>query len=1103
MKIRRSFSILLCASWSCVGCPALTLAAGSGPPGSDSGGGRPPSGGSLTLNSALPTGGAISISALGYSLVGPSGNINPADLNSGLTLGGPINVLATQQGGSISIIDSSLLLTGGALAPSSQSLSINASGPINGGSLSLIASGTGGSLNLNASSFSSSISFTGSINTTSGSNANGGSVNLNAFTDLLVTGGINASSTGSGNGGSIQLFSTSGNIGGGAINASATSGLLGGNVQINTSGNITLLDLNTSTLGTNASTGASGSAGNISLSTAEFISTGSINATSPQPGNGGNVSLNATGPYVVTSAINASGSINISAGTNITTGNINTFGTSVPASGPNTGNVSLIASGDISTGGINTGASNTPGDAKGGNISIQAGGVAQFGPIFTGSSASNGAGGSVTVAATGGILGSGSSINTSGVANSGSISLVTQGSILVVGDLNGSVPPTVTFTGTIPPPESYIVGGEFFQLTQTFTGTIPPPEPVIMVGGDVSLGGRFGARQAVTSNTASSGLSVSSTFGNISGGSVFVQQTVSGNIALSGISVSNTFGNVQGGNINIQQSISSNTASGGTGISNSISGNSITGGGSINIQQSITGNTAQGTQVNSNSISANSIRAGRSVDITQSIQNNIAGGQFNINITVGPVTSQGNVRITQDIGGNSAPAGGKTNIGLCSVSANGSIRIQQNINGNTPTANSGNISFNSLSGSDITITQTSVEAVDFLLSGGLISASGDISITQSRNPIGSVSDIKLPSLNIGSIVTTKENASISVTQTGATASRPLNFGSIRAGSGSRVSLATDGLLSVGTIDFEPPASGTATGSVDIKADRFDSYRFVLTGRSNIDLSIKGLTPDRDINIGSVPLPQALNLPDLTAFGPGVTRLSIGSQGSQGKVFITSSLTLSSPTTFLGGVGLSPGVVVRMPVVSPTTTRNGAKTVFTDLSGSGLVVGAPGVVSPVDITGTFTPGQCSFADVDLNFQPGSSLMFNLNPEQSPLSPAPVIIRRSYVNIEGISVIVGLKLSFPLRSLGLPFASSSSTGTLQFPPQGTTYTLIDLGEDSTLSGTFLDLPQGAIFDSMEGIPLQIDYTNGVRVTVVPEHSALSLLIPFAPVFVRRRR
>ncbi|MBW4495389.1 MAG: CHAT domain-containing protein [Oscillatoria princeps RMCB-10] len=295
---------------------------------------------------------------------------------------------------------SSELGDGGAIA-------LNATSDIVTGSLLSysLGTGSGGEISINSSA--------GGIDTAGGelfsySMGNGGSVTLKASGDIK-TGNIGSSSNGTGNGGNIALTSRAGGIDtvDRELNSSSGEGN-GGSVTLTAFGDIQTGFLSSDSWGT-------GSGGNIALnSSAGGIDTaGGVLSSSSIEGNGGSVTLTASGD--IKTAFIFSNSYGTGTGGNIalnsSAGGIDTAGGMLDSSSiqGNGGSLTLSASGIILTGDINS-----SGFLRGGDISI----TSQLSDIinkgFLGFSSESGTPGTLTINAYAGSISTG---NLSGARN--------------------------------------------------------------------------------------------------------------------------------------------------------------------------------------------------------------------------------------------------------------------------------------------------------------------------------------------------------------------------------------------------------------------------------------------------------------------------------------------------------------------------------------------------------------------------------------------------------------------------------------------------------------------------------------------------------------
>jgi filamentous hemagglutinin family protein len=440
------------------------------------------SGGEITLNSSA---GGINTSAGAVdssSFHGNGGNVTltaERDIITGAILSGSVgemvstgtydewgNELFSSQGGTGSGGDITLESRSGAVDTSAGSLS-SYSLESDGGSVTLSASGdiktsdifsyshgtgSGGNIALNSSA--------GGIDTSnsefprldsSSSLGNGGSVSLNASGDIK-TGDIMSHSEGTSSGGKIELNSRAGAIdtAGGSLSSSSDQGN-GGAVTLTASG-----DMKTGGISSNSGTG---SGGNIALNSSAggLDTTGGVLASYSTQGNGGSLTLNASGDIKTGDIISYSygtGSggniiLNSSAGGIDTTGGVlESYSTQ-----GNGGSVTLTASGDIKTGDI---ISYSYGTGSGGSIALNssAGGIdTTSGELESYSIGGNG--GAVTLTA-GGLILTGN-INSSGFLRGGDITITSNlNDILNRGFLDPSskngTPGTITvnaYTGSI------------------------------------------------------------------------------------------------------------------------------------------------------------------------------------------------------------------------------------------------------------------------------------------------------------------------------------------------------------------------------------------------------------------------------------------------------------------------------------------------------------------------------------------------------------------------------------------------------------------------------------------------------------------------------
>ncbi len=396
-----------------------------------------------------------------------TGNITTGDISTNSTVEG--------SGGTIS------LQTEGVIDTSSGTLDVSAT------------NGDGGMIDLDGTEGVT----TGALDASSSEVGSGGNISLDSDGTIdTATGSLNASSVG-GDGGEINLATLTGNITTGDIFTNATVEGSGGTISLQTEGAI---DTSSGTLDVSA---ANGDGGTISLSGTEGVTTGALDASSSEIGNGGEITLEAT-----------NGDINTVAGTLQTTANQG-----------NGGAIELSTStGNITTGDIST---NSTVEGSGGSIDLATQGAINTSLGTLDVSAANGDGGTISLSGTEGVTTGALDTSSSGVGSGGEITVeadtsITTGTIDSSGSVGNGGNVTLDPSGDIQVTSINAQGGSEGQggtvdiTTEQFfraTDTIPNSNISISTsggngGGDITIrhGGRgltpFDVGNATTNGTA-------------------------------------------------------------------------------------------------------------------------------------------------------------------------------------------------------------------------------------------------------------------------------------------------------------------------------------------------------------------------------------------------------------------------------------------------------------------------------------------------------------------------------------------------------------------------------------------------------------------------
>jgi len=543
--------------------------------------------GNIDTSSESGNGGAISLNA---TLDIVTGSLRSA--SSGTGSGGEISVSSSAGG----INTSAGALDSSSVDGDGGSVTLTASGDMKTGDIMSYSQGTGSGGNIALSSSAGGIDTSNSEFPTldsSSSQGNGGTVTLNASGDIK-TGGISSYSYGTGSGGEISVSSSAGgiNTSAGAVDSSSFDGN-GGNVTLTAERDIITGAIFSDSVGEIVSTGTydewgneqfssqggTGSGGNIILNS----SAGGIDAglgwlsSSSMQGNGGSVSLTASGDIKTGTGDIMSYSQGTGTGGNITlesrSGAIDTslgqlLSYSLESNG---GSVTLSASGDIKTGNIlsssgyldpYTGTQLGTDTSSGGKISISSSGTIDTTNSRLNSYSERGNGGPVTLTASGDIKTGDIRSSSNGTGNGGNITLNSS-----AGGINTTNDWVSLYSGSDQ--------GNGGSVTLTASGDIKTGE--ISSSSRTSNGGNITiSSSAGTIDTALGMLYSSSIQGN--GGSVTL--SASGDIKTGDISSSSRTGN--GGNITISSSAGTIDTAGGTIRSSSEQGN----GGSVTLSAS-------------------------------------------------------------------------------------------------------------------------------------------------------------------------------------------------------------------------------------------------------------------------------------------------------------------------------------------------------------------------------------------------------------------------------------------------------------------------------------------------------------------------------------
>ncbi|MBW4493447.1 MAG: CHAT domain-containing protein [Oscillatoria princeps RMCB-10] len=698
--------------------PVSTASALSGNAGNitlkSTGGAIDTSANALNSSAAQGNGGSVTLTA--------SGDIKTGAIESysnGTGSGG--NITLNSSAGAINIANGFSQLSSFSVQGNGGSVTLTASGDIKTGAIESYSSGTGSGGNIALTSSAGAIDILGWLNSYS-SQGNGGSVTLTAFGDITAH-TILSSSEGIGSGGDIALTSSAGTIDANTRTeglSSYSSQGNGGAVTLTAFGDVETDNISSYSLG-------SGSGGNIALnSSAGGIASSHIASYSSQ-GNGGSVTLTASGDikttYRIESFSNGTGSGgNIAL--NSSAGGIDTAGGSLSSFSEqgNAGSVSLTASGDIKTG----------------HIESMAGFQQSYNPAtdsqveFTAITGSTGTGGDITIESSGGIVDTSTdSLNTmssGGIAGNVTINAaghISTSNIRSEGLLHGG-----DITINSDSPNSIGVGGNLDTYSTNGTAgdiTLTSPGRITLTGGITSYGQTQSGNISVTSasNTVTTN-SITTQSGNGPAGNI----TINGNNIATGNldSIGSTgAGNIQvtaGGNVttlNIQSRAESGDSGNigveaGGDISTGNQTSTATNGNSGNITNTAGSDVTTGNQTTTST-------NGNSGNITNTAGNNITTGNQTTSATNG---NSGNITNTA---GNNITTGD-----LTSSATNGNSGNITNIAGGNITT--GNQTTSAIGGTAGNITNT---AVGSITAGNLTSTgtngSGNINLTSATGEI--------------------------------------------------------------------------------------------------------------------------------------------------------------------------------------------------------------------------------------------------------------------------------------------------------------------------------------------------------------------------------
>ncbi len=307
----------------------------------------------------------------------------------------------------------------------------------------------GGQVNIDTSSdlISGSITFTGPILTAPVGAGNGGDVTLKAGT-TITTNLINTTGQAGSSGGNVDIRANGSITTGQVLSMGSQAGAPGGNVSIvSTGGNITTLDISTS------STVANGRAGNIYL-VGGTVTTNNVSAESPVIGAGslgGNVVIFAKGDLStgnVSSAARIPANILLTAGTSgtgsLTAGNLTAFGLTGAAS------ITLVSPNNITIGSASVGS--TAGQQ--GQLVAIAGGGASNATLSTGTLTGAGSGASIgshmiLINLSGSVSTTDIITSTTGAATTGGDISITARDTISTGNLTLNAPGVGSFGGDV------------------------------------------------------------------------------------------------------------------------------------------------------------------------------------------------------------------------------------------------------------------------------------------------------------------------------------------------------------------------------------------------------------------------------------------------------------------------------------------------------------------------------------------------------------------------------------------------------------------------------------------------------------------------------